>query len=692
MIEEGIRRAGPYVTNGVLVEFPFEFKVFAPADIVVTLSDSGVETVLALTSDYTVDLNPNQDIDPGGTLVLNAPPNGPTVTITSDMTVEQPAVFTNTGGFFPTVLNDALDRLTIYVQQIYERLTRALIKPLDPSQFAGMFPYILPDGEFGWASGTGNDPDLRGELATAPGAGLVRFSPLGGSAIPRTVMDKLRDVVHASDFGVAAGNSAALNTPRLQLALDYAASADGGGELRLPPGEILLNGDIFVLRNAGEAPSAYSHQLLLSGAGSGRNGTWLHFTSGSLRVRAPSHLLRDFRVTSDDADGVVIERNATPNYWPVRSAMYNVRAENCELSGFTFSDTWCYRMDNCYARFNKRWGIEGKSGADFGLAVNALEISGGEFQGNGTIEGTPTGLGGSARGSGGGIYTGRGVQINLRGVAIEGNVGDGLKLGEQMRGLIVDGCYFEKNGSHPDNRDICNDQPGSATNGPNSIYIVHSNFTPQDQNGTAQAHAIDLWDVVDLRITNIQVFAQSGPVLYSAEPVRVRESANARARGWVEGGWYSNSGYTQPWVLNETHRFGFPRKHVFSLEETMASSGDTASQTLRVRMAPSGCFGRRVDVNFMTRPDGATGVARYTRLMRRGPASTGFSNTAFDVTYASTVTSVYTDTSSAHVNLPGTHIEVEITRNADHDNDTLAVNSFLQTVELVLYEGRVAAV
>src|SRR5688572_6658062 len=105
------RRAGPYATNGVQTDFTFEFKVFDGEDLVVTSSEDGVEAALVYETDYTVDLNEDQDNDPGGTVTLETALDGPTITITSDMSATQPTEFTNTGGFYPRVLNNSLDRV-----------------------------------------------------------------------------------------------------------------------------------------------------------------------------------------------------------------------------------------------------------------------------------------------------------------------------------------------------------------------------------------------------------------------------------------------------------------------------------------------------------------------------------------------------------------------------------------------------
>ena len=123
-----VRRAGPYTCSGATVAFPFSFLIFETTDVVVTQTDlSGNETVLAITSAYTVAMNANQSSSPGGTVtLLSAPPAGYLITLSSDVPAVQPLVLTNTGGFYPTVISTALDYLTVLVQQLIEQMSRAV--------------------------------------------------------------------------------------------------------------------------------------------------------------------------------------------------------------------------------------------------------------------------------------------------------------------------------------------------------------------------------------------------------------------------------------------------------------------------------------------------------------------------------------------------------------------------------------
>jgi len=131
-ISSTTRKAGPYTGNGVTTVFPFAFKVFAVADVRVVRADQyGAETDLTLGTHYTVSLNSNQDSNPGGTVTLqSAPASSYTITLTSQVANLQPVTMMNQGGYYPTVINDALDRLTIQIQQLSEQVSRAAKAPI----------------------------------------------------------------------------------------------------------------------------------------------------------------------------------------------------------------------------------------------------------------------------------------------------------------------------------------------------------------------------------------------------------------------------------------------------------------------------------------------------------------------------------------------------------------------------------
>lgn len=128
-ISSNIRTAGTYSGNGAARTFPFPFKVFQPEDLLVFRRNTITkkERVLVYGTDYSVSLNANQNSAPGGSISLTyALPAGRELIITSGIALLQPADLTNQGGFYPTVINDALDRLCIQLQQLQTDVTRSV--------------------------------------------------------------------------------------------------------------------------------------------------------------------------------------------------------------------------------------------------------------------------------------------------------------------------------------------------------------------------------------------------------------------------------------------------------------------------------------------------------------------------------------------------------------------------------------
>lgn len=121
-ISSTIRTAGPYPGTGVSTgPFPFAFKIFQPSDLLVLAvnTTTNLPTTLALTTDYTVSMNADQDNNPGGYVTLVAALTiTQTLTITSNVPLTQGQSIPNAGPFQPKVVENALDKLTILLQQV----------------------------------------------------------------------------------------------------------------------------------------------------------------------------------------------------------------------------------------------------------------------------------------------------------------------------------------------------------------------------------------------------------------------------------------------------------------------------------------------------------------------------------------------------------------------------------------------
>lgn len=140
------RRAGPYLGDGRQTTFPFTFKVFAPGDVRAFVADQqGKERALTYGADYRVTLNDNQEARPGGQITLNqALATGEKLAISSQTAIVQEKAFTNQGGFYPVLLNNALDLLTVICQELQAQLARAMLAPVN-STVTPSFP--LPDAK-----------------------------------------------------------------------------------------------------------------------------------------------------------------------------------------------------------------------------------------------------------------------------------------------------------------------------------------------------------------------------------------------------------------------------------------------------------------------------------------------------------------------------------------------------------------
>ena len=135
-INSTTRKTNALVGNGNTATYPFAFKVFTDADVVVKKLEvsTSIETTLTLgaSNDYIVTLNSDQNGNPGGSITLRSGgsdqnlASGFQIVITSALEPLQGTDLTNLGGFYPEVINDALDKSTILHQQQQTELDRSI--------------------------------------------------------------------------------------------------------------------------------------------------------------------------------------------------------------------------------------------------------------------------------------------------------------------------------------------------------------------------------------------------------------------------------------------------------------------------------------------------------------------------------------------------------------------------------------
>ncbi|EOE7266730.1 hypothetical protein ACKTLC_000561 [Cronobacter sakazakii] len=117
-----------YTGNGTTTNFDYNFRVFKRTDLVVSVLDLDNNlTVLTLDTDYTVTGVGGYN---GGKVILSAPlGNGWKISISRNLPLTQDTDLRNQGSFFPEVHEDAFDKLTMLIQQVWSRFTLALRKP-----------------------------------------------------------------------------------------------------------------------------------------------------------------------------------------------------------------------------------------------------------------------------------------------------------------------------------------------------------------------------------------------------------------------------------------------------------------------------------------------------------------------------------------------------------------------------------
>lgn len=211
------RTAGPFIGNGITTSFPFSYKVFDRTDVLVaqTVTATNVETVKTLDAHYSVTLNSDQNNNPGGVITMFvAPPVGTTLAATSNIPLVQSLDLTNQGGFYPTVINDALDRLVMNVQQLAGKIGNGLGIGMSAITDQALAALVLVQ-QFGGSTGSS----------------LLGFLQSGTGAVAQTAEFKLQQEISNLDFlpqaeraAVLAGTSTYDATAAMQAAIDAAGS------------------------------------------------------------------------------------------------------------------------------------------------------------------------------------------------------------------------------------------------------------------------------------------------------------------------------------------------------------------------------------------------------------------------------------------------------------------------------------
>lgn len=131
MIEYVKRLAGPFTSEGQS-RLPFGFLIFEKTDVYVATADDpeAQARILVYGQDYSVEMNSDQTATPGGTVVLTTPiVKGNIFVVGSAVAYTQNMQLTNYSRFPPEIINEAMDRVVVQIQQLVECLGRTLSVP-----------------------------------------------------------------------------------------------------------------------------------------------------------------------------------------------------------------------------------------------------------------------------------------------------------------------------------------------------------------------------------------------------------------------------------------------------------------------------------------------------------------------------------------------------------------------------------
>jgi hypothetical protein len=233
--------------DGVTTVFPFSFAVRSAADISVLYTDASGNVSTLAANLYTVNLNAipaGQLYGVGGTvtypLVGSPIAVGTNLTIVRSVALTQTSSLINQGGYFPQVVEQALDVLTMALQQINETIGRSLTIPVS-STAATVLPTPVANMVLGWnatATAIVNIAAPAGAIALPAGGGIAVYTG-GGNFISRTLVAGAGITITNPD-GQAGNPTIALNANPQIAAITFIIDGGGGVPATGVKGDLLI--------------------------------------------------------------------------------------------------------------------------------------------------------------------------------------------------------------------------------------------------------------------------------------------------------------------------------------------------------------------------------------------------------------------------------------------------------------------
>jgi hypothetical protein len=374
-----------YSGNGTTTVFAVPFYFLAASDLRVILRTGTTETVQVLTTNYTV--TGAGDENGGSVTMVVAPASGTTLTILRNAPATQETDLLPNDRLPAESLEDALDKLTMLVQQVDEVADRSL---QFPASDAAASP-TLPASSARASKFLSFDASGLPVASVGVDATVDIFTQSGTGAVPRSVNDKLRESVSVKDFG-AVGDGATDDTTAIQNAINAAA----GRFVYLPAGTYRVTNTLSY--NVTKTFGFTSPGIKL--VGDGMTKTFLNHQAANkplIDIDSGSHsgsyeasmgaVIHELAIVNDTATASTVGIRVLNAYEVDIHHVYikGMTSHGVELkNGLYTDDGWnMFSMTQCWIDACKGWGIkaDGSSGRNEGSYTYLREVF---FQSNGT--------------------------------------------------------------------------------------------------------------------------------------------------------------------------------------------------------------------------------------------------------------------------------------------------------------------
>lgn len=289
-------KAGPFFGNGVTRQWNSGFRIDQPTDLQVYHTDATGQEILIDPALYTV----SGFGDPGGVNVVYPVSGAPLsaaekVTLLRVVSYDQQTSITNQGGFYPAVIERALDRIVYQCQQLAEKISRAVLVGVssaeDPSVAFNAIATnaaLAQDGAAVAAAAAADAADSAMAAAAsasslslplaigsggtgASGAAAARSNLGLGSAAIKDAGTAANNLVQLDGSGrlPAVDGSALLGLPSAGRLLNIITFTSNGTYTRNPAANFIL---VYVIGGGGGAGSTSGAASLFGGGQAGAGG------------------------------------------------------------------------------------------------------------------------------------------------------------------------------------------------------------------------------------------------------------------------------------------------------------------------------------------------------------------------------------------------------------------------------------